>query len=250
MQSYGNLEHIIIDGQSTDRTYEMVIRHRKKLAHCLSEPDSGLYDAMNKGLRLASGDYVFFLNAGDVFNGPDTVASIFQSDLDFAKPVYGYVQINTGSASWYSPYEGADFVPSESYLPHHQSIFYPKAYYEHNSFDLRFPTQADIIFTHHASVEMEAQFVPVLTVKSGLGGFSTHLFKSRIRVNALIDELSEIAAIRTGRRGGGKRLRIAAGLNTKYVIQKFFGDWGLFQLVRWNAKLSAINRLRFEKPHE
>lgn len=75
-QSYPDIEYIIIDGASQDGTLDIIKRHAGQLAYWVSEPDKGLYDAMNKGLRQASGDYVLFLNAGDTLQRPDTIAGI------------------------------------------------------------------------------------------------------------------------------------------------------------------------------
>lgn len=75
-QTYPHIEHILIDGASKDRTMEIVHTHGQHLAKVVSEPDRGLYDAMNKGLRLATGDYVCFLNAGDKLHGADTLERI------------------------------------------------------------------------------------------------------------------------------------------------------------------------------
>lgn len=75
-QSYPDIEYIIIDGASQDGTLDIIKRHAGQLAYWVSEPDKGLYDAMNKGLRQASGDYVLFLNAGDTLQQPDTIAGI------------------------------------------------------------------------------------------------------------------------------------------------------------------------------
>ena len=74
-QTYPHIEHILIDGASKDRTIE-IAKSFPHLAKVVSEPDRGLYDAMNKGLRLATGDYVCFLNAGDKLHGADTLAKI------------------------------------------------------------------------------------------------------------------------------------------------------------------------------
>lgn len=74
-QNYPHIEHIIIDGGSKDRTVE-IANNFAYLAKVVSEPDKGLYDAMNKGLRLATGDYVCFLNAGDKLHAPDTLKKI------------------------------------------------------------------------------------------------------------------------------------------------------------------------------
>lgn len=72
-QTYHHVEYIIVDGASKDRTLPIINRYRDRIATVVSEPDKGLYDAMNKGLRLATGDYVCFLNAGDSFHEDDTL---------------------------------------------------------------------------------------------------------------------------------------------------------------------------------
>ena len=72
-QSYHHVEYIVIDGNSTDGTLSIIRRYQERITHVVSEPDRGLYDAMNKGLRLATGDYVCFLNAGDCFHEDDTL---------------------------------------------------------------------------------------------------------------------------------------------------------------------------------
>jgi glycosyltransferase involved in cell wall biosynthesis len=72
-QTYKNVEYIIVDGASTDGTMAIVQKYRDHIHKVVSEPDGGLYDAMNKGLRLATGDYVCFLNAGDGLHEDDTL---------------------------------------------------------------------------------------------------------------------------------------------------------------------------------
>jgi glycosyltransferase involved in cell wall biosynthesis len=75
-QSYPQLEYIIIDGNSSDGTKEIIEQYAAGLSYRVSEPDRGLYDAMNKGLRKATGDYVWFLNAGDVLANSNTVKDL------------------------------------------------------------------------------------------------------------------------------------------------------------------------------
>lgn len=72
-QTYHPIEYIIVDGASQDGTLAIVERYRDRIARVVSEPDRGLYDAMNKGIRLATGDYLCFLNAGDSFHEDDTL---------------------------------------------------------------------------------------------------------------------------------------------------------------------------------
>ncbi len=78
-QTYRNVEYIIVDGASTDNTMHIINRYREHINTVVSEPDKGLYDAMNKGLALATGDYVSFLNAGDCLHEDDTLQAIVRS---------------------------------------------------------------------------------------------------------------------------------------------------------------------------
>ena len=78
-QTYPRIEYILIDGASNDGTLEVINRYKNKLAVVVSERDKGIYDAMNKGLALATGDYVLFMNSGDEIYAPDTVTQVFNS---------------------------------------------------------------------------------------------------------------------------------------------------------------------------
>ena len=73
-QTYPGIEHLILDGRSSDRTLEIAARSQR--ARIISEPDRGLYDAMNKGISLATGDYLIFLNAGDCFHSEETLSQV------------------------------------------------------------------------------------------------------------------------------------------------------------------------------
>lgn len=88
-------EHIVVDGASTDGTLEWLDRHTSALRRVLSEPDKGIYDAMNKGLAMAQGDYVLFLNAGDALHAPDTLQLYADAimDNDYPGIVYGQTDI-------------------------------------------------------------------------------------------------------------------------------------------------------------
>ncbi len=77
-QSYPDIEYLIIDGKSTDGTIDIVRQYEAGISYWCSEPDQGLYDAMNKGLRRATGDYVWFLNAGDTLPSSDLIQTLVQ----------------------------------------------------------------------------------------------------------------------------------------------------------------------------
>ena len=88
-QTFADYEYLIIDGGSTDGTVDVIRQHAPRLAHWISEPDAGLYDAMNKGLRAARGQYVWFMNAGDRIYDPNTMAKMFAAAPPDADVLYG-----------------------------------------------------------------------------------------------------------------------------------------------------------------
>lgn len=98
-QSYANIEYIIIDGASTDGTVDIIKQYASGLSYWVSEPDKGLYDAMNKGLKQATGDYVWFINAGDTLSTSDTVqrmATVLGKKKRLPDVVYGETMIVDG----------------------------------------------------------------------------------------------------------------------------------------------------------
>lgn len=89
-QTFRNIEYIVIDGGSTDGTLNVITENQDIISKYVSEKDNGIYDAMNKGLRIAEGDYVWFLNAGDEIYNADTLENIFRAN-DTADAYYGDV---------------------------------------------------------------------------------------------------------------------------------------------------------------
>ena len=81
-QSYANIEYLVIDGVSNDGTLGILKKYEGKISRLISERDKGIYDAMNKGLALANGDYVLFMNSGDEIYASDTVEKIFATESD------------------------------------------------------------------------------------------------------------------------------------------------------------------------
>ena len=92
-QIYENIEFIIIDGKSTDNTLELIHQNPDIISTWISESDKGLYEAMNKGLELAGGDYLLFLNAGDCLYDPSVLMRIFSSGAPFSDVYYGETMI-------------------------------------------------------------------------------------------------------------------------------------------------------------
>lgn len=146
-QTYSNIEYIIIDGKSTDGTTQLVEKYREGLSHFISEPDKGIYDAMNKGLASASGDYILFMNSGDEIYSPDTVAKVFSSEPD-ADIYYGETEMynqsweSLGQRRHRSP-EGFSWRSFQYGMSvSHQAIYVKRAIAE--PFDTKYQLSSDI----------------------------------------------------------------------------------------------------------
>ena len=107
-QDYKNIEYIIIDGGSTDGTVDKIKQYRDKIAYWVSEPDSGIYDAMNKGIKVANGDFILFMNAGDCLCTSHVLK-------DVAKDI---VHIGINNAIYYG-----DCIHKLKYKTHHATAY-------------------------------------------------------------------------------------------------------------------------------
>jgi glycosyltransferase involved in cell wall biosynthesis len=140
-QSFSDYEFIVLDGCSTDGTLDILIKHQKSLDCWISEPDEGIYDAMNKGIKMAKGDWIIFMNAGDVFFDKNTLEKI-------VKYLDGDVVYGDHATYNHDPdkYECAS-VKNRSYkrnIPFcHQSVFFRRELLQKFPFDLKYRIASD-----------------------------------------------------------------------------------------------------------
>jgi glycosyltransferase involved in cell wall biosynthesis len=143
-QTYSPIEYIVIDGASTDGTQAILARYRGKYSVYRSEPDAGIYDAMNKGLSGVTGDVVHFLNAGDTYCDGNTIAEIVP-ELTTHALCYGdliYLDRRGGRRNLGVPYSWAEELKA-SRVPQ-PTLFVPAAFYrEVGGFDMRYRIAAD-----------------------------------------------------------------------------------------------------------
>jgi glycosyltransferase involved in cell wall biosynthesis len=184
-------EHIIIDGASTDNTLE-VVREISPYARILSEPDNGIYDAMNKGICLATGDIVGILNADDFYSGPqvlEKVSALFQqsgADALFADLVYVRPDKLYKVVRYYS---GLDFTPEKfawGWMPPHPTFFVRRELYEKfGLFKTDYKIAADYEFTARLLARHKVQYVylPEVIVRMRTGGASTRNLRSNWVLN-------------------------------------------------------------------
>ena len=189
-QSWGAVEHIVIDGASTDGSLPILQAHAAQLAVLVSEPDKGIYDALNKGIARATGDVVGFLHADDVFAGPDVLAHVAAAFADPAvDAVYGdldYVRqsdVTRRVRRWRS----GPFRPGSlawGWMPPHPALYVRRGWYERiGGFDTRYRISADYdsILRLFSRPDFNAVYLPEVLVKMRLGGASNGSVKAVLR---------------------------------------------------------------------
>ena len=147
-QSYSHIEYIVVDGGSTDGTIDILNRYKKNISTLISEPDHGIYDAMNKGIRLATGDFLVFINSGDKFSSHDILEKIFSSkESSTADVIYGDTDItdskgNVIHSRRHRPPESLNWKSfKRGMLVCHQSFIARRSLIE--SYDLKYRYAAD-----------------------------------------------------------------------------------------------------------
>ena len=189
-QSYANVEQVFIDGGSTDDTLNVISASAGKIHSVLSEPDNGIYDALNKGVQRATGDVVGFLHADDFYTDDSVVERI--ADY-FSRPevqaVYGdlqYVsQIETDKVirTWHTK----AFSPGRlkrGWMPPHPTLYVRKEWYERiGGFDTQYRIAADYlsILQLFGNPDFEAVYLPQVLVKMRVGGASNRSLKNIIQ---------------------------------------------------------------------
>ncbi len=148
-QKNADLEYIIIDGGSSDGTTDIIRKYEKNITHWISEKDNGIYDAMNKGIAAASGDYIIFMNAGDKFSNKDILSSISPS-LGNHTIVSGRWNrcYSDGKVKLASPKALDSFLVEMPIC--HQATFIKLDYHKNNPFDTSFRLSADYNFFYNA----------------------------------------------------------------------------------------------------
>lgn len=139
-QSLPGVEYVVVDGQSTDRTLDILEQHRDTVTTLVSEADKGIYDAMNKGLGLARGRWVLFLGADDTLIAPDILARVAPHLKDTQRIYYGDVVLRSSGRRYCGPMSTYRLMQQNIC---HQAIFYPAAIYRHKAYDLEAGLLAD-----------------------------------------------------------------------------------------------------------
>jgi len=198
-QAFGQLEHVVIDGGSTDGTVDVVRRHGERVSTLVSERDGGIYDAMNRGLRCAKGEFVLFLNADDQYADRECVADLARAlGASGADSAYGDIAyVRAGAAltrvrRWKSgPYLRGAFA--RGWAPPHPTFLARRdRLLEIGGFDLRYRLASDFDLMMRAldGAGMTAAYVPRELVLMRVGGATNASARNVLRQNLeIIDSL-------------------------------------------------------------
>jgi len=191
-QTYKDIEYIVIDGASSDGTVEVVKSYKDKIAKFVSEKDAGIYDAMNKGITLATGEIVGILNSDDMYMGPDViqkVVSIFKShnvDSMFADLIYVKAE-NLDKTVRY--YDSSHFSPDKlayGWMPAHPTFFVKRdSYFKYGMFKIDYKIAADyeLLTRFLGKYKLSYHYLREPLIKMRMGGVSTRSLKSNFIIS-------------------------------------------------------------------
>ncbi len=204
-QTYGDVEYIVIDGLSTDGTTDIIKKYDTELSYWISEKDKGIYDAMNKGIEAATGDYIIFMNAGDKFADRNVLANV-ATHLGNHTVVSGHWNrcYANGKVKSASPKALESFKVEMPIC--HQATFVRLPYHKKNPFDTSFRLSADYDFFYKAWRHNESfNYIDEVIVNFlEAEGIST-------------DNISE-SVMERGKAWKGEKNLILRNLNLKYQI--------------------------------
>lgn len=140
-QTYDNIEYIIIDGGSTDGTLDIIHKYKDKINYWISEKDEGIYDAMNKGTKIARGNWINFMNAGDVFFDNNVIQALpFEQQYDY---IYGDHVLENEVTGKQTIIKVKNFSEKQKIPFCHQSVFVKRRWLQDYPFDVRYKIAAD-----------------------------------------------------------------------------------------------------------
>ncbi len=191
-QDYPNIEYIIVDGNSTDRTVDIVRSNGHVVSQWISEPDRGLYEAMNKGIQMATGDVVGIINSDDFYHRSDSISRVVNAFQEFGcKSVFGDVQFVhpedlDKTVRYYSSSRFDVGAFSWGFMPAHPTFFTYRKYYEQFGYyklDYSIAADFELLVRFLYKHKLSYHYLGVDLLKMRLGGLSTASWKSTWIIN-------------------------------------------------------------------
>jgi glycosyltransferase involved in cell wall biosynthesis len=188
-QAYQKIEHIFVDGDSFDNTVDIINKTSQRSPIIVSEKDSGIYNAMNKGLSLAKGRIIGFLNADDIFCNDQVICSIASSFTANIDCVYGNLIFVDKKEKVIRKWVSNEFRPGifkYSWTPAHPTFYCKKSIYDelgNYREDFSIASDVDLMFRFLEIHRIKSRFLNKYLVKMKVGGVSTKSFKSTLVIS-------------------------------------------------------------------
>lgn len=189
-QTYKNIEYIIIDGGSTDSTLEIINRYKDKISLIVSEPDKGIYDAMNKGIEKASGELVGILNSDDFYANNEVISNISNKIEDFDSIYADLVYVDRENTEKVIRYwKSGDYKPNaflKGWMPPHPTFFLKKSIYnKFGTYNLALKSAADyeLMLRMIHKEKISITYYPEVITKMRVGGQSNATLGNRLKAN-------------------------------------------------------------------
>ena len=188
-QTYENIEYVVVDGGSSDGTLELLQKYKDNIDVLVSEPDKGIYDGLNKGVALATGDVVAFLHSDDLYADENIVANIVEkfqeSDVDgvYGDLVYTPKDDTQKILRYWKSKDFEEGMLAQGWMPAHPTLFLKKSVYdEYGTFDLSFKIAGDYDFMLRVlSGGIRVAYLPTVFYKMRVGGESNKSLKNIIQ---------------------------------------------------------------------
>ncbi len=189
-QDYPNIEHLIIDGLSKDNTGE-VVKAFPHVAEYISEKDTGMYNAINKGIKLSTGDFVGILNSDDVFSDTTILSQVVSTfEATKAEAIYGDVKyVSQDLAKTVRYYSSAHFKPHKfkiGHMPAHPTYYTSKDSFEKYGYykeDYQIAADFELLVRQLYKNKLPVHYLNLCMVDMRTGGMSNSSFKNRLTVN-------------------------------------------------------------------
>lgn len=191
-QTHQDIEYVIIDGGSTDGTIDVIKKYRDKISSWMSEPDKGIYDAMNKGIKVVTGEIIGILNSDDIYTNDSVIETVVKTinekkvDACYGDLVYVDKPNTNKIIRYWRSCEYQEGLFSKGWVPPHPTFFVKKLVYEtYGLFDLNFTLAADyeIMFRFLHKHHITTAYIPAILVKMRLGGSSNRSVSNVIKQN-------------------------------------------------------------------
>jgi len=185
-QDYADIEYIVIDGASTDGTVNIINSYRDKISIIVSEPDTGIYNAINKGIQLATGDIIGLMHSDDVFFAKNVISAVVKAfkkqdaDMVYGNGLFINLKNNRVVRNWVSgKYDPARVI--RGWLPLHTTVYVKKSLLDENGLydeTYKISADSDFLLRYMYQLNLNIHYLNRYFVRMGMGGASTSLSKT------------------------------------------------------------------------